>query len=330
MILVLSANAGLDRTYEVANFTVGMYHQPRRFRVLPGGKGVNVARVARQLGDEVIVTGFAGGHIGAALTSMLRSDGIRTEFVRTAEESRICLNIVDENTRSQTQLDEVGPLVSPSELRNLTQQWSRLLRHAQMVVIAGSAPRGVPFDAYVEFVFAAKEARLPVVLDVREPYLSSAAQAGPTILKPNLGELGALVGSELSVPVGVVQASRDLLRYGIKMVLTSLGKQGAIAVTAEAGEWWARAPKTDVVSEVGSGDAMVAGLTHASLERMTLQARLRWAVAAGAANAAKLGAGTCTREDVEKLVNDVEVQQLGADGSAPATTAPTNTSAAEP
>jgi 1-phosphofructokinase family hexose kinase len=321
VILVLAANAGLDRTYLVSNFTVGMYHQPRRFRVLPGGKGVNVARVLRQFGDEVIVTGFAGGHTGAALTSMLKAEGARTEFVRTAEESRICLNIVDETTRAQTQLDEVGPLVSPAELAQLSKQWSRLLPHAQMVVIAGSAPRGVPVDAYVDLIFTAKERRLPLVLDVREPYLSSAVQAGPTVLKPNLSELSTLVGSELSVPGGVVQASRDLLRYGVKMVLTSLGKQGAIAVTAEAGEWWAKPPATDAVSDVGSGDAMVAGLVHASASRTSLQTRLRWAVAAGTANASQFGAGLCDKAEVEKLVEGVQVQPLTPDGEpqAPAT-----------
>jgi len=315
LILVLSANAGLDRTYEVQNYTVGMYHQPRRFRVLPGGKGVNVARVLRQLGQEVIVTGFAGGHVGNALTGMLRADGVRTEFVRIAEESRVCLNIVDETSRSQTQLDEVGPLVSPAELANLSQQWGRLLRHAQIAVIAGSAPRGVPFDAYVDLIFAAKEHRLPVVLDVREPYLSPALQAGPTVLKPNLNELNVLAGTDLAVPAGVVQVSRDLLRHGIKMVLTSLGKQGAIAVTADAGEWWARPPQTDAVSAVGSGDAMVAGFVHASLSRETLQGRLRWAVAAGTANVSSLGAGLCSKDDVEKLVAGVQVQQLQADGT---------------
>ena len=324
MILVLSANAGLDRTYLVSNFAVGMYHQPRRFRVLPGGKGINVARVLRQFGNEVIVTGFSGGHIGAALTGMLKADGIRTEFVRIAEDSRICLNIVDETTRSQTQLDEVGPLVSPAELAHLRQQWSRLLPHAQMVVISGSAPRGVPFDAYVDMIFSAKERRLPVVLDVHEPYLSSAVQAGPTVLKPNQNELNTLAGTELSVPVGVVQAGRDLLRYGVKMVLTSLGKQGAIAVTAEAGDWWAKPPATDAVSEVGSGDAMVAGLVHASVNRATLQGRLRWAVAAGSVNAAQLGAGLCDKSEVEKLLESVQVQQLTAEGEAPPPeTAPT-------
>jgi len=314
VILVLSANAGLDRTYLVSNFTVGMYHQPRRFRVLPGGKGVNAARVLRQLGDEVIVTGFAGGHIGAALTSMLKADGLRTEFVRIAEESRLCLNIVDETTRAQTQLDEVGPLVSPNELAQLTSQWNRLLPHATMVIIAGSAPRGVPLEIYQDFIFTAKERRLPVVLDVREPYLSPAVQAGPTVLKPNHSELSALADTELSIPAGIVQASRDLLRYGVKMVLTSVGKQGAICVAAEAGNWWAKPPATDAVSEVGSGDAMVAGLVHASAARVSLQARLRWAVAAGTVNATQLGAGLTNKEEVEKLVEAVQVQQLTAEG----------------
>ncbi|MEN6402127.1 MAG: 1-phosphofructokinase family hexose kinase [Armatimonadia bacterium] len=314
MILVLSANAGIDRTYEVANFTVGHYHHPRRFRVIPGGKGVNVARVLRKLGNEVMVTGFAGGNVGNHLTAMLRAEGIRPEFVKIAEESRLCLNIVDETTRSQTQVDEVGPLVSPAELDLLQRQWGKLLRHCKLAVIAGSAPRGVPFEVYTDFIFAAKEARLPVVLDVREPYLAEAVQAGPTIVKPNLEELSSLVHSELSVPTGVTVAARDLLRHGIKLVLASLGKQGAIAVTAEAGNWWAKSPAVEQVSPVGSGDAMVAGLIHAGLRKEGLQGRLRWAVAAGAANTAKLGAACCEAEEIEKLVPEVKVEQLTEEG----------------
>lgn len=316
MILVLSANAGIDRTYEVANFSVGMYHHPRRFRVSPGGKGVNVARVLRKLGHEVIVTGFAGGHTGNALSAMLKADGIRPEFARIGEESRLCLNIVDTNTRTSTQVDEVGPLVSPAEIDQLRRQWARLLKAARLVIISGSAPRGVPTNIYTDFIFSAKEQRLPVVLDVREPFLAEAVEAGPLIVKPNLAELSALAGQELAVPGGVVHASRDLLRQGVKMVLTSLAKQGAIAVTAESGNWWARPPAVDAISEVGSGDAMVAGLVHASLSKESLQGRLRWAVAAGAANAAKLGAGFCEISEIEPLLDKVTVESLDAAGVA--------------
>ena len=316
MITVLSANAGIDRTYEVDNFAVGRYHFPRRFHVTAGGKGLNVARVLRKLGREVMVTGFAGGHIGNALTAMLKADGLRTDFVRIAEESRVCLNIVDPVTRSQTQVDEIGPLVSPGEIDQLRRQWSRLLPASKLVVIAGSAPRGVPNNIYTEFVFMAKERRLPVILDVREPYLAEAVQAGPTIVKPNLSELSTLAGgAELSVPVGVVEAAREVLRQGVKMVLASLGRQGAIAVTAEAGNWWAKPPAVEALSEVGSGDAMVAGLVHASLGRESLQGRLRWAVAAGAANAAKIGAATCDLADIEPLLAQVTIEPLDENGN---------------
>lgn len=323
MILVLSANAGIDRTYEVANFSVGMYHHPRRFRVCPGGKGVNVARVLRKLGHEVIITGFAGGHIGNSMNSMLKADGIRPEFVRIAEESRLCLNIVDTNTHTSTQVDEVGPLVSPAEIEQLRRQWLKLLRACRLVVISGSAPRGVPSSIYTEFIFTAKEQRVPVILDVREPYFNEAIEAGPMIVKPNLAELSAFAGQELSVPSGVVAASKEILRQGVRLVMTSLAKHGAIAVTSEAGNWWARPPAIEAISEVGSGDAMVAGLVHASLSKETLQNRLRWAVAAGSANAAKLGAGFCEQSDIEPLLEQVTVEALTDSGelaSAPEST----------
>lgn len=310
MITVLCANAGIDRTYEVTNFSVGVYHHPRRYTVAPGGKGINVARVLQRLGRDVLVTGFAGGHTGNALTAMLRADGIRTEFVRIAEESRLCLNIVDAASRTQTQVDEVGPLVSPAEINSLTRQWQHLLRHSELVVIAGSAPRGVPIDIYTDLIFTAKEHRVPVLLDVREPYLQSAVQAGPLIVKPNLAELSSLVGEDLTIPDGVIAASQDLLRHGTKLVLTSLGRAGAIAVTAEAGIWRVKPPVVDVVSGVGSGDAMVAGLVHASLNKRSLQTRLRWAVAAGTANAMVLGAANCTAEQIEALVEQVAVEKI--------------------
>jgi fructose-1-phosphate kinase PfkB-like protein len=134
------------------------------------------------------------------------------------------------------------------------------------------------------------------------------------IVKPNLAELSAYAGQELSVPAGVVEASKEILRQGVKLVVTSLAKHGAIAVTSEAGNWWARPPAIEAISEVGSGDAMVAGLVHASLNKESLQNRLRWAVAAGSANAAKLGAGFCEPSDIEPLLSQVAVEGLTDDG----------------
>lgn len=311
MITVLCANAGLDKTYQVEGFQLGAFHHPRRVRTAPGGKGINVARVLRALEQEVVVTGFAGGTVAQFITGHLRREGITPDFVRIAEESRLCINIVDTARKSQTRLDEVGPLITPSEIAQLKRKWDQLMQRSEMAVISGSTPRGVPFDLYGELILAARKRKVTVILDAHDELLRDGVQAAPTVVKPNLAELSVLFGKELTVPDGVVEAARQLLGLGIRMVICSLGGDGAIVVTGTHGEWRARAPQVQVVSPVGSGDAMVAGFAAASAWRLGLVDRIRWAVAAGAAGAATLGAGFASKSEVEALVPQVVVMRLG-------------------
>ncbi len=307
MITVLCANAGVDKTYEVPGFTVGGFHHPRRLRIAPGGKGINVARVLRALGHEVTVTGFLGGNPGQWVAGQLRREEIIPDFIQTAEDSRLCINVVDPTRKTQTRLDELGPLVTPTEVEALRRKWDRLLQDSAMAVIAGNAPRGVPFDLYGELVLMARGRQVPLVLDAHDELLRDAAPAGPTVLTPNLAELSVLFGGELSVPDGVLQASRQLVQSGTKVVICTLGAEGALIVTPNHGEWRARAPRVDVVSSVGCGDSLVAGFVSASVERRPLPERIRWAVAAGAACAATFGAGFATRAEIEALLPKVAV-----------------------
>lgn len=309
MITVLCANPGMDRTYEVEGFKVGAFHHPRRFRVAPGGKGINVARVLRSLGHEVTVAGFAGGTTARFIVGHLRREGIATALVPIAEESRLCLNIVDPTRGTQTRLDEVGPLVTPSEVDRLRQAWRQMLLQSSRVVLSGSAPRGVPFDLYGELILMSRQAGLPSVLDAHDELLRDGVMAGPTVVKPNLGELGQLMGRELSVPEGVVAAARQLLNYGTQLVLCSLSADGALAVTS-SGAWRAYTPPVRVVSPVGCGDASVAGFVSASEEGLDLPRRVQWAIAAGSACAATFGAGFARREEIEGLVEQVRLEPL--------------------
>lgn len=315
MITVLCANAGLDKTYEVEGFQLGAFHHPRRFRTAPGGKGINVARVLRALEQEVVVTGFAGGTIAQFISGSLRREGITPDFVRIAEESRLCINIVDTARKTQTRLDEVGPLVTPSETAQLRRKWDQLMQRSEMAIISGSAPRGVPFDLYGELVLAARKRKVTVILDAHDELLRDGVQAAPTVVKPNLAELSVLFNKELSVPEGVVEAAHELLGLGIRMVICSLGGDGAIIVTPTHGEWRAKAPRVQVVSAVGSGDAMVAGFAAATTRRLPLVDRIRWAVAAGSAGAATFGAGFASRAEVEALVPQVVVTRLGEEAA---------------
>ena len=116
MILVLCCNAAMDRTYRVENFRPGQFHRTSDFRVVAGGKSINAARVLRNLGHRVTVSGFAGGIIGQYIQTELRRAEIKPAFVEIAEESRLAQNFIDPVGHTETRVDEFGPLISPREL----------------------------------------------------------------------------------------------------------------------------------------------------------------------------------------------------------------------
>ncbi len=309
MILILCCNAAMDRTYRVANFQPSKFHHTSDFQVVAGGKGVNVARALSTLGHKSTVTGFAGGMVGRFVASELRRLEIKPAFVEIAEESRLVQNFIDPVAHTETRVDELGPLVSPRELRRLERRWTKLLAEAQIAIISGNTPRGVPDTLYRDLVTTAKQAGVPVIVDAHDALLAQSIAAGPTIITPNLAELQILMGRQLTVPQGVQQAAGELIQQGIELVLTSLGSVGAIAV-ASSGSWLVEAPQVETVSSVGSGDAMVAGLVAATVEGLPLTEQLKWAVAAGSANAAVFGAGLPDRSSVENLLTGTTLTVL--------------------
>lgn len=311
MITVLCANAGIDKTYEVEGFEIGGFHHPRRFQTSPGGKGINVARVLRLLGQDVAVTGFLGGSVAPYVQSYLRQARVRPSFAAIAEESRLCINIVDTRRRNQTRVDEVGPLVAPSEVDALRRIWERLAAHSRLMIISGSAPRGVPYDLYADLIESAKSRKIPVLLDAHDEMLRYAIQTAPTVVMPNRSELSVLFEDDLSVPDGVVQASRELIAMGVRVVICSLGGDGAIVVSAEEGEWRAKAAMVEVISTVGCGDAAAAGYAAAWARGLGMVERVRWSMAAGAACAATFGPVPTDANGVAELVPRVQVARLG-------------------
>lgn len=318
MLTVLCLNAGIDRTYEINDFAVGGYFRPQRARVNAGGKGINVARVAHRLGVETIVSGFAGGAGGSFISRQLNAEGVLTDFVPIEEEPRVCVNVINRTAQKQTQIDEVGPLVTPSELTRLRSKWRELLAKSAAAVLSGSAPRGVPFNVYAELITIARRAGVPAILDAREEYLAEGVKALPHMVKPNLDELSALLDRPIHDSTAALAGAQELAERGIGIVLVSLGAKGVVGATRKQGHWIATPPKVDVVSAVGSGDALVAGFTAASLGGRGFEECLRWGVAAGAANAATFGNAFCTREQVMELAPHVKISQIDQVGTADA------------
>jgi 1-phosphofructokinase family hexose kinase len=300
----------VDRTYEVENFGLGQYHHPRRSRVVSGGKGINVARALRTLGAKVAITGFAGGLAARFIEQEMNALDAHPAFVHIAEESRVCINIIDRTSRAQTQVDEVGPLVTPSEVDTLLRRWPRMIARAKLAILSGSLPRGVALDLYAELTEACHAAHVPVMVDARDDVLRRVLPARPTVVKHNIFEMERLMGRQLSIPEGLVEAMKEILAQGVETVVITLGKQGALGANGAGEVYWVTPPEIDYVGGVGSGDAFTAGFATAIVQGRGLADRLRWATAAGAANATSLGACLFEREEVQKCLVGVKVQSL--------------------
>lgn len=311
MILTVTLNAAVDKTYRVENFTLDRVHRPSEWRIVAGGKGVNVARVYQTLGGKAVATGFLGGHNGRFIAQSLREEGIAADFVRTGEESRICIAIVDPVNRTQTEVNEVGPNVTPREIAQLKARFERLTTETPFAfaTLSGSAPPGVPDTVYADLIGIAQKRGVRCALDASGGALRAGLAARPWMVKPNVHELSAVLGAELVEREEVAKAAREIVGTGVEIVAVTLGREGCLCATREAA-WHAVPPPIRFVSAVGSGDSLLGAFLWALEQGRSLPDALRLGVGAGAANAEVYGAGFCNAERIHRLAEGVSMQPL--------------------
>jgi tagatose 6-phosphate kinase len=311
LILTVTLNAAVDKTYRVANFGLDRVHRTSEWRDAAGGKGINVARVHQTLGGRAVATGFLGGFNGRFIRAAVAAEGIEGHFVRTAEESRVCIAIVDPVTATQTEVNEVGPHVSPAEVAALKRRFEKLLRDRrfEVVTLSGSIPPGVPVDIYHDLIGAAHRQDVRVALDTSGEPLRIGYEARPWMLKPNAFELAALVGEVPADDPSVCEAAESLLGTGVEVVCVSQGKYGCVGVSATEA-WKAVPPAIEFVSAVGSGDSFLGAFLYEMLRGGDFADCLRLAVGAGAANAAVYGSGFCTKQSICDLAGRAEMARM--------------------
>lgn len=299
MIITVTLNAAVDKTFHVPGFGIGRVYRPTSARIVAGGKGINVARVFRTLGGEALATGFIGGAIGAQIRSGLRSEGIPHSFIRIPGESRECIAVIDPETGSQTEINETGPEVSTDDTVAMMRRVQRLCRRwkPDWLVISGSAPPGVPVDTYAILCADARRLGVKVAVDASGGLLQGACGAGPDLLKPNNFELASISGCDPDDDAKLVAAARQVVAGGVGAVALTLGGRGSVYLDG-SGVWSAVAPDIDFVSAVGSGDAYLAALLWARCSGYPAAECLRLAVGAGSANAEVSGAGFCSAEHI--------------------------------
>jgi 1-phosphofructokinase family hexose kinase len=315
VILTVTPNACVDKTYRVEGFALDRVNRPTLTHTVAGGKGVNVARVYQTLGGTAVATGFLGGINGRIVARALNQEQIIDRFVAIRGETRVCIAIIDPEAVTQTEVNESGPEVSSRAVRALIRRVEVLLSQQSFafVVLSGSLPPGAPATLYADLIDLAHRHQVRAVLDASGPALRAGIAARPWLVKPNRAEMEGLVGHPLP-DFAAMRAAAQSLRcdQGVEIVALTLGDQGALLLTADE-TWRATPPSIRFVSAVASGDSFVAALLWSWQygERAgSAGAALRLATGAGAANAAVIGAGFCTRESIYTMAQRAEVQPL--------------------
>lgn len=294
MIVTVTPNPSLDRTLEVDDLVVGRVNRAVSTRTDPGGKGVNVARALTAHGLAVRAVVPMGGPAGRELADLLSDAGIQVVAVPVNGTTRTNVTLVDA-AGTVTKVNEAGAQLGPAATVELCQRVEANVGRADWVATCGSLPPGAPEDLHARLVEVVHAAGAQVAVDSSGAPFAAAVAAGPDLVKPNRHELEELVGRPLPDLDAVVAASRQLRDRGVGAVLTSLGADGAVLVDAQ-GAWHAVAEATAVRSDVGAGDASLAGFLAGGGAGPEA---LRTAVAWGTAAVAQPGTVMPTPDDVD-------------------------------
>jgi 1-phosphofructokinase family hexose kinase len=316
MILTVTLNTAIDKTLAVPNFRLGRRHRTVDQTTMPGGKGVNVARVLKTLGAPVIATGLAGGATGTRLVDQLTQFSVLSDFVRIREESRTNTAVIDPTTGEQTEINERGPAVSEQEIELFVDKLLYLARGASVCVFAGSLPRNVEIDVYAGLIRELKRMGVTCVVDTDGDPLRRAVRAEPDVISPNVLEAEELVGHEFNDEEDHCIAVREMVELGAReAIMTAPDGCYAQMHAPEPGA----APRLYRVrvrpgvieprATVGSGDAFLAGFVSARYNGLGTEECLIHAVACGAQSTQHLGAGLIDRGQVERLLGEIEVDR---------------------
>lgn len=313
MILCVNLNAAIDKTIVVNSFQLGGIHRPEAVKALPGGKGCNVARALKQFGEKPVVTGWVGGLAGQFIENGLRQEGIGTDFVYTAFESRTCTSILDSSNQIMTEIYENGEPVPLEKVAEMLARFEEMVGAYTAVTLSGSLPPGVPHDFYAQLIHIAHRAGVPAFLDSSKEALRQGVAARPFLIKPNETEVAILVGRELTKTADFAAAAAAISTRYETIVVLSLGKEGAIAAQGQE-VIHVQNPPVEAQSAVGSGDCMLAGLAYGFSRGYPLAEAVKYGVAAGTANTLVIGAGQFTMPDFNDICTNTKIHSLNRSG----------------
>lgn len=308
MIVSITLNPSVDRTLFVSSFKPRDTNRVERTETDAGGKGVNLARVAKELDGRVFATGFLGGRTGRIVQQTLEAEAVEHSFVEVEGETRLNITVGD-GQGPPTSFNERGPEISLHDWSALCDFLEELYPAATYVAMGGSLPPGVPADAYLILQRAAREYGCLSVVDADGYALQNAMREPPFLVKPNADEASRYLRREVRTMEDGLAAAREFVARGVEVAIVSMGAAGA-ALSSPEEEYLARPPQVEAVSTIGSGDSLVAGFLVGLEQGMSFREALRLGVAAGTATAMTNGSEIGRRETILSLVKEVHVEPV--------------------
>ena len=298
MIYTITLNPSLDYFVTVEHFEPGRTNRAVTEQILPGGKGLNVSVMLKNLGMDSTALGFTAGFAGKEIIRRIEEQGIHNGFT-WLEEGNSRINVKIKNIEG-TEINGIGPNIPGEELDKLLARVCEL-KCGDFLVIAGSIPASVPNDIYVKLMAAAAGKGVEVIVDAAGSLLRQVLPYKPFLIKPNHHELGDLFGVEIKERSQVLPYAKKFQEEGARNVLVSMAGRGAVLVTEDGQVFELDAPKGELKNSVGAGDSMVAGFLTGWLEKKSYEFAFRMGVCAGSASA--FSENFAGRAEVEALID---------------------------
>ena len=307
-VLTVTLNPALDLTVQLPALRLGEVNRSESLQVHAAGKGLNVAQVLADLGHQLTVTGFLGEGNPQAFEQLFAARGFADEFVRVPGDTRSNIKLAEADGQV-TDINGQGLMVSEAHCAELLTRLQRLAPAHDVVVVAGSLPRGIDSKWFVHLLQALKRLGVRVALDTSGAALRDGLTATPWLIKPNEEELAEARGVELTEPAALTAEAQRLQAEGIEHVVISQGANG-VSWFSPGATLHANPPKVQVVSTVGAGDSLLAGMLHGLLEGWPAERTLTQATAIAAQAVGQVGFGITDTAELAELEAAVRLQSL--------------------
>lgn len=300
MIYTVTFNPSLDYIVSVDHFKVGEVNRTTEELMFPGGKGINVSMVLKNLGYESVALGFMAGFTGNEIVRLLEERKVTSDFISVQEGiSRINVKM---RSDEESEINGMGPAIGREDIQRLYSQLDKL-KENDVLVLAGSIPSVMPESMYMDIMKYLEGRNIRIIVDATKDLLLNVLQYHPFLIKPNNHELGEIFGVKLRTKDDVVPYARKMQEKGARNVLVSMAGEGALLVTEEGRVYESMPPKGEVKNSVGAGDSMVAGFLAGYLSSNDYERAFYMGLCTGSASA--FSDNLATADEVRDLLTQL-------------------------